>query len=88
MRVRIRFRYRSDTGEVEMFQVDDLQEGLPNPDHDARHDAAAIDVARVVEAHPMVTEVVGDRPEPARETASEPGQPELAGRPEDRRLRD
>jgi hypothetical protein len=63
MRVRVRFRYRAEAGEIEMFQVDDLGDGLPGTDHDARHDRAAADVARVVEANPLVEEVApGTRP--------------------------
>ena len=58
MRVRVSFRYRTDTGEVEMFLVEDVKEGLPQSDHDARHDAATRDVARVVAPHPIVSEVL------------------------------
>ncbi|WP_369232430.1 hypothetical protein AB5J56_10840 [Streptomyces sp. R21] len=57
MRVRIKFRYRADTGEVELFQVDDLREGPALADHDARHHQAALDVARVVENGALVEEV-------------------------------
>ena len=57
MRVRVRFRYRADTGEIELFQVDDLADGPRAVDHDARHDAATLDVARVVDPHPVVTEL-------------------------------
>ncbi|WP_326719929.1 hypothetical protein OHT59_10835 [Streptomyces sp. NBC_00243] len=57
MRVRIKFRYRADTGEVELFQVDDLQDGPALADHDARHHQAAVDVARVVENGALVEEL-------------------------------
>ncbi|GAA3250414.1 hypothetical protein ACFO1B_40130 [Dactylosporangium siamense] len=66
MRVRVRFRYRTDTGEVETFVVEDLHDGRPLPDHDARHDAAALAVGRVIDANPVMSEVVGETaPEPA-----------------------
>jgi FtsH ternary system domain X3 len=57
MRVRVTFRYRADTGEVEVFEVDDLQSGPRLADHDARHDRAAADVARVVETNAMIEEL-------------------------------
>lgn len=57
MRVRVRFTYNSLTGEVEVFQVDDAESGPRAPDHDARHDAATLDVARIVDPNPRVTEV-------------------------------
>ncbi|MBY8847822.1 hypothetical protein [Saccharothrix longispora] len=62
MRVRVRFRYRVDTGEVEVFQVDDLVDGPRAADHDARHDAATLDVARVVDPNPRFLEVAGTPP--------------------------
>jgi hypothetical protein len=54
MRVRVRFRYRADTGQVEIFQVDDADGGPRAVDHDRRHDRAAADIARVVEQNPLV----------------------------------
>ena len=57
MRVRVRFRFREDTGEVEVFEVDDLHDGPPLTDHDARHDRVAADVARIVEANALIEEV-------------------------------
>jgi len=57
MRVRVRFRFREDTGEVEVFEVDDLHDGPPLTDHDARHDRAAADVARIVEANALIEEI-------------------------------
>lgn len=67
MRVRVKFRYRADTGEVEMFLVEDLHEGAPLADHDARHDRAAADVARVVENNALIEEAM-----PGAETAAPP----------------
>jgi FtsH ternary system domain X3 len=57
VRVRVKFRYRTDTGEVELFQVDDLHVGPPLLDHDARHERAAADVARVVESNALIEEM-------------------------------
>lgn len=57
MRVRVRFRYRADTGEVEVFEVDDLHFGPRLVDHDARHDRAAADVARIVERNALIEEM-------------------------------
>lgn len=85
MRVRIKFRYRADTGEVEMFQVEDLHDGPPLADHDARHDRAAADVARVVENNALIEEAL-----PGTETVAPPAaQPaEEDSRSAQERLRD
>ncbi|WP_433372106.1 hypothetical protein ACQPZX_48795 [Actinoplanes sp. CA-142083] len=63
MRLRVRFRYRTDTGEVEVFTVDDVDGGPRAADHDARHDAATRDVARVVDPYASIHEVGGAAPE-------------------------
>lgn len=57
MRVKVRFRFNAVTGEVESFDVDDMHDGPRLTDHDARHDRAAADVARVVEANALIEEV-------------------------------
>jgi hypothetical protein len=57
MRVKVRFRFNAATGEVEAFEVDDVHDGPRLPDHDARHERAAADVARVVEANALIDEV-------------------------------
>jgi hypothetical protein len=57
MRVKVRFRFNAETGEIEVFGVDDLHEGPRLVDHDAWHDRAAADVARVVEANALIEEV-------------------------------
>jgi hypothetical protein len=57
MRVKVRFRFNAATGEVEAFEVDDLHDGPRLADHDARHDRAAADVARVIEANALIEEV-------------------------------
>lgn len=57
MRVKVRFRFNAVTGEIEAFEVDDLRDGPRLADHDARHDRAAADVARVIEANALIEEV-------------------------------
>ncbi len=56
--VRINFRYRPDTGEVERFEVDDLYAGPLISDNDARLDRAATEVARIVESNARIEEVL------------------------------
>jgi hypothetical protein len=57
MRVKVRFRFNSVTGEVEAFEVDDMRDGPRLADHDARHDRAAAEVARIIEANALIEEV-------------------------------
>ena len=58
MRVRVKFRFNAKTGEVEVFEVDDLRDGPRLADHDNRHDRAASDVARIVEANALIEETL------------------------------
>jgi hypothetical protein len=58
MRVRVRFRFRADTGEVEMFTVEDVSGAVTGADHDRRHDLVTADLARVVERFPLIEEVL------------------------------
>lgn len=67
MGLRVRFRYDVRTGRVEMFQVDDLHEGPPAADHDARHEAVARDVGRVVDPFARIHEIEPEPPETDRE---------------------
>ncbi|MEU4536131.1 hypothetical protein AB0G15_14825 [Streptosporangium sp. NPDC023825] len=86
MRVRVKFRYRAETGEVEMFQIEDLHDGPPLADHDARHDRAAADVARVVENNALIEETFpGAEPATPRTTRTAG---EGAGEQREQRLRD
>lgn len=82
MRVKVRFRFNAVTGEVEAFEVDDMRDGPRLADHDARHDRAAAEVARIIEANALIeeaapgtaavtTEVTRTRPE-AEPAAAEP----------------
>ncbi|MFJ3673144.1 hypothetical protein ACIPSE_42465 [Streptomyces sp. NPDC090106] len=56
MRVRVRFRFNTDTGEVEVFQVDDIGEGS-GPRHDAEHDRISAELGAVLARRPDVEEV-------------------------------
>jgi hypothetical protein len=58
MRVKVRFRFNAATGEVEAFEVDDMQDGPRLADHDARHDRAAAEVSRVVEVNALIEEAM------------------------------
>jgi hypothetical protein len=69
MRVRVRFRYREDTGEVEAFVVEDIGGTDRAHDHDAEHDRITAEVARVVEQGALIEEVQGGL---RRETARQP----------------
>jgi len=84
MRVRVRFRYRADTGEVEAFTVDDLGGDQRAAGHDLRHDRVTADVARIIEQNALIEEVLpGSTLE--RQTVA-PTAEEDAGTPEDRRI--
>ena len=81
MRVRVKFRYNADTGEVEVFEVDDFRDGPRLTDHDVRHDRAARDVARIVEANALIEEALPDlRAAAVPETAVPQGTPEAKER--------
>jgi hypothetical protein len=79
MRVRVSFRYRADTGEVEVFQVDHIESGSRTADHDAHHERIAAELGRVVEHNAVVEQVAGGpvvpRPAPVPLT-DESAQPE------------
>jgi hypothetical protein len=86
MRVKVRFRFNAVTGEVEAFDVDDMRTGPRLPDHDARHDRAAADVARIVETAALIEEValgaepVTTRVTPAADRGDEPESPRTTAR--------
>lgn len=56
MRVRVRFRFNTETGEVELFQVDDIGSGS-GPEHDAEHDRISAELGQVLARRPDVEEV-------------------------------
>jgi hypothetical protein len=67
MRVRVRFRYNAETGEVEAFVVEDVGGTRHGRDHDAVHDAVTSDVARIIEQNALIEEVPqGQMPAPPR----------------------
>jgi len=73
MRVRVKFRYRADTGEVETFVVEDLGGEERAADHDARHDRVTADIARVIEQNALIEEVPpGSVAEPRAAAAADP----------------
>lgn len=85
MRVKVRFRFNSVTGEVEAFDVGDMRDGPRVADHDARHDRAAADIARVIEASALIEEVAGG-PDPAvARTSAAPAETEAPTRAAERR---
>jgi FtsH ternary system domain X3 len=88
MRVRVHFRYRADTGEVEIFRVDDAGGTPVGTDHDRRHERAALDVARVVDRDPLIEEIV-DTAGPVDERVAAPApDAEATGRSRAERIRE
>lgn len=90
MRVRVEFRYNAETGEVELFRVDDIGGTTRIQDHDATHDEIAHAIGRVLDRRPGVEEIVPDRErEPhlrSRPTRAEPAGEEQHREP--RRVRE
>jgi hypothetical protein len=58
VRVRVRFRYNAETGEVETFIVEDIGGDERAVDHDALHDRITSDVARIIERDALIEEVL------------------------------
>ncbi|HEY3867435.1 MAG TPA: hypothetical protein VGM10_03765 [Actinocrinis sp.] len=90
MRLRFRFRFNAETGEVETFLVEDVDGRAPAADHDARHDRAAADIGRVVERHALVEQIPGGAERPPKHVephAAPPEQDESPARTEGRPLR-
>jgi FtsH ternary system domain X3 len=61
MRVRVRFRYDPQTGQVEYFRVDDISGNPPRADHDETHDRIAAEVAGVIETGALIDEVTPEQ---------------------------
>jgi FtsH ternary system domain X3 len=57
MRVQVRFRVNTKTGEVEQFLIEDIGTEI-EPDHDAVHDRIAFEVGKVVERRPAPEQVL------------------------------
>jgi hypothetical protein len=70
MRLQVKFRFRADTGEVEVFEVTTVDDGPRDPRHDALHEEAARNLARVVDPHARVIEEVPSAA-PAADTGRE-----------------
>jgi hypothetical protein len=95
VRVKVRFRFSADTGEVEAFVVEDLDgRQAGGLDHDARHARAAADVARVIEQHALIEEFLPDDAAAVRtdttrtaEAGGNENRDESPGEQRDRRLR-
>ncbi|MGW3206431.1 hypothetical protein [Streptomyces sp. NPDC001135] len=64
MRVRVDFRYNAETGEVELFQVDDIGRTTRIEDHDATHEEIAYAIGRVLDRRPVAEEVRDQEREP------------------------
>ncbi|MEV5880083.1 hypothetical protein AB0L75_38930 [Streptomyces sp. NPDC052101] len=86
MRVRVEFRYNAETGEVELFQVDDIGRTTRIEDHDATHDEIAYALGRVLDRRPGVAEAVADR-EREPQAWQVPAQTDPAGAEEHREPR-
>jgi hypothetical protein len=73
MRYRVEFRYRDDTGEVEMLRVEVVETGQRAVDHDAQHDRVAAELARVLEPGAEILEdsAAAPRTVPARRPEAE-----------------
>lgn len=56
MEVKVRFRVNKATGEVEIFEVDDLDSTLPEAEHNREHDRIAAELGAVIERRARVTE--------------------------------
>jgi hypothetical protein len=79
MRYRVEFRYREDTGEVEVLQIDTVETGQRAADHDAQHDRVAAELASVVEQYADIDEVGTQEPALLRRP-DDPGAPPGDGR--------
>ncbi len=72
MKVKVRFRFNKQTGEVEEFIVDDVDSRLSEAEHNMRHDRIATEVGRIVERYPHIDEVLpGTGVDPQAETDNE-----------------
>lgn len=75
MDFQVRFRFNKLTGEVEVFDVDDLGSGLPQAEHDTQHDRVASEIGRLVDHAPRVSELLPGRVGDARDVVSEEAEP-------------
>ncbi len=71
MKLRVRFRFNANTGEVEEMLVTDEAQGQVEANHDRRHEDKAVEVGQVVARHPLIREIP-----PGAEPQVEPPEPE------------
>ncbi len=77
MRLRVRLRFREETGAVEVFLVEEVGDAPKSPDHDLRHERAAHDVARLIDRNALIEEItqtpehLGKRAERSRNVEEE-----------------
>jgi hypothetical protein len=72
MRVRVKFRVNSETGDVEEFLIEDISTA-DEPEHDAVHDRIAVEVGKVVERRPAPAQVTDAGAGPASSLTYQPG---------------
>jgi hypothetical protein len=58
MKVNVKFRLNKETGQVEIFEIDDWQSTLPEAEHNREHDRIAAEIGNLVERNPRVVEVL------------------------------
>lgn len=56
MEVKVHFRFNRRTGEVETFEIDDVDSGLPWEEHNREHDRIASEIGNLVERNPLIVE--------------------------------
>ncbi len=57
MRYRVQFRYREDTGEVEVFRVETVNADARARGHNAEHDRVTREVAGLLENDAVIEEI-------------------------------
>jgi hypothetical protein len=80
VRYKVEFRYREDTGEIELLQVEAVEGPSGRAaDHDAQHDRVTGEIARVLQPGAEIVEVgparevpAGELPVPRRHTDKTP----------------
>ena len=66
MRVQVTFRVNAETGEVELFQVDDMGNARQLTGHDAMHEDIAYALAELIDPQADVEEVIPAGGSPVR----------------------
>jgi hypothetical protein len=71
MEVTVRFRYNKLTGEVEIFDVDDVASNLSVEEHNREHDRITVEIGSAIVRNPRIQEVPADlTPAAAKQTAT------------------